>query len=73
MSDNISYRINEIRVDLNEDKAIIPDKIRRRTGIRNLEIYSWKIARESIDARRRLAFLSVSASLPTSDSSMPNI
>lgn len=53
MSDNISYRINEIRVDLNEDKAIIPDKIRRRTGIRNLEIYSWKIARESIDARRK--------------------
>lgn len=45
------YKIPEIKLDLTEELQSIPDKIRSKLKLRNLEIQSWRIVKESIDAR----------------------
>lgn len=45
------YRISEIKLDITEDPQSIPDKIRSKLKLRNLEIHNWRIVKESIDAR----------------------
>jgi len=44
-------RVNEIKLDLNEDKGRIPVKTARRLGIPESRLISCRIFRESIDAR----------------------
>ena len=45
------YRIHQIKLGLNESKEQIPAKIKKKLGIRDLNIKEWHIAKESIDAR----------------------
>lgn len=45
------YRINQIKLDLNENKENIPKKILAKIGNENISITNFKIIRESIDAR----------------------
>jgi len=45
------YRIPEIKLDIKEELELIPDKIRAKLRLRNLEIIDWRIVKESIDAR----------------------
>lgn len=45
------YRIPEIKLDIKEDHERIPDKIRTKLRLRNLEIQNWRIVKESVDAR----------------------
>jgi hypothetical protein len=45
------YKIPEIKLELNEDITLIPDKIRGKLRRGNLEIIDWRIVKESIDAR----------------------
>lgn len=45
------YRINQIKLGLNEDKANIPSKILKKIGKENLTVTEYKIVKESIDAR----------------------
>jgi uncharacterized protein len=45
------YKIPEIKLDLNEGFELIPDKIRSKLRLRNLEIKDWRVVKESIDAR----------------------
>jgi len=45
------YRIHQIKLGLNESKDLIPSKIKKKLGVRDLNIKEWRIAKESIDAR----------------------
>ena len=45
------YRIPEIKLDITDDLQSIPDKIRSKLKLRNLQIQNWRIVKESIDAR----------------------
>lgn len=45
------YKIPEIKLDITEDLQSIPDKIRSKLKLPNLEIHDWRIVKESIDAR----------------------
>ncbi len=47
------YRISQIKLSLNEEKEQIPQKICKKIG-KMIEIDSWEIVKESIDARRKL-------------------
>ena len=47
---NRTYRINEIKLSLDENIEVIPKKIKKKIG-KNFDIGSWKIVKESIDAR----------------------
>ncbi len=55
------YRIHEIKLTLNEDISVIPDKIIRRMGKAggDFVISHWKIRKESIDARDKGEILRV--------------
>lgn len=46
------YRIHQIKLKPGEDKAVIPGKIRKKTGAK---VKEWVIRRESIDARDKAA------------------
>lgn len=45
------YRISEIKLNLDEDIKVIPNKIIKKLGNPNIEIAHYEIMRESIDAR----------------------
>lgn len=45
------YRIHEIKLDLQENLDKIPEKIKRKIGMPDLEISQYEIVKESIDAR----------------------
>jgi uncharacterized FAD-dependent dehydrogenase len=45
------YRIPEIKLEIKEGLELIPDKIRAKLRLRNLEINNWCVIKESIDAR----------------------
>jgi uncharacterized FAD-dependent dehydrogenase len=45
------YRIHQIKLEPDEEQAVIPRKIRRRLHRPDLVIDDWQIVRESIDAR----------------------
>lgn len=45
------YRIHQIKMKPGEEKSKIPSLIRRKLKLPDLQINTWKIARESIDAR----------------------
>ncbi len=47
------YRINQIRLDIDENTDAIPGRIIKKTGCRDLKIKEWHISRESIDARNK--------------------
>lgn len=47
------YRINEIKLKIDESKDNIPKKIAKKLGISRDVIRSWEIRRESIDARNK--------------------
>ncbi len=47
------YRITDIKLNLNEKKSDIPNKIKEKVRKKNLEILEWKIVKESIDARKK--------------------
>ncbi|MBE6033695.1 MAG: NAD(FAD)-utilizing dehydrogenase [Clostridiales bacterium] len=47
------YRISQIKLDLNEDKSCIPEKIQRKIGRANIRVTDYKIVKESIDAREK--------------------
>lgn len=47
------YRIHQIKMRPGEDKSRIPLLIRRRLKMPHLDITSWKIVRESVDARNK--------------------
>lgn len=53
------YRIPEIKLEINEEQTLIPDKIRQKLRIKNLEIANWRIVRESVDARDKGQILKV--------------
>ena len=45
------YRMPEIKLEISEDLQSIPDKIRKKLRLRDLEIIEWRVVKESIDAR----------------------
>jgi uncharacterized protein len=53
------YRIPEIKLELREEQTLIPDKIRQKLRMKNLEIANWRIVRESVDARDKGQILRV--------------
>lgn len=55
----VTYRINEIKCNLNETTEILPYKIAKKAGIPEKAIESWEIVRESVDARKKQAIKKV--------------
>lgn len=47
------YRMNEIRLRLDQDKRMIPDLVRRKLNARDLVMKNITIVRESVDARNK--------------------
>ncbi len=47
------YRIHEIKLSLDEPLETIPQKIGQKVKKNDLRIFSWKIVRESVDARKK--------------------
>ncbi|MEG1930520.1 MAG: NAD(FAD)-utilizing dehydrogenase [Anaerovorax sp.] len=45
------YRIHEIKLDIGESLEKLPEKIKRKIGMPDLEILQYEIVKESIDAR----------------------
>ncbi|MEG0392956.1 MAG: NAD(FAD)-utilizing dehydrogenase, partial [Anaerovoracaceae bacterium] len=45
------YRIHQIKLGINEDLSVIPQRIKKVTGKPDMEITQWKIVKESLDAR----------------------
>lgn len=45
------YRIHQIKLKLNEEQSVLPQKILKKLGRSDLIIKEWRIAKESIDAR----------------------
>ncbi len=45
------YRINQIKLDIGEPWDNLPEKIKKSLRRKDIEIASWKVVRESIDAR----------------------
>ena len=45
------YRIHQIKLDIDQPREMIPAKIAKALGIKNLRISQWHIVRESLDAR----------------------
>lgn len=45
------YRISQIKLDLDENKSNIPEKILKKIGMEDISITEYKIVKESIDAR----------------------
>jgi hypothetical protein len=45
------YRIHEIKCQVGEDSRVIPERIREKLKKPSLEIKTWRIVKESIDAR----------------------
>lgn len=45
------YRISQIKLKLDEEKSVLPQKILKKLGRSDLIIKEWRIAKESIDAR----------------------
>lgn len=45
------YRIHQIKLALNEDVSLIPEKIKARLKRKDISIISWEIIKESLDAR----------------------
>lgn len=53
------YRIPEIKLEIKESLDHIPDRIRAKLRLRNLEITTWRIVKESVDARDKGQILRV--------------
>lgn len=51
---NYHYRINEIKLRIEDSREAIPYKIEKKLGLKPGTIVKWEIRRESIDARDRL-------------------
>lgn len=47
------YRINEIKLNLKEDKKYLVDKLAKKASIKKTDIIDYEIVRESIDARKK--------------------
>lgn len=47
------YRIHQIKLAIDEDKGVLPDKILKKIGKDRFVITDWEIVRESIDARNK--------------------
>ena len=47
------YRINQIKLNIDEEHNDLADSIRRKLRRKNLKINDIEIIRESIDARRK--------------------
>ena len=45
------YRIHQIKLDIGQPREMIPAKIAKALGIKELPISQWHIVRESLDAR----------------------
>ncbi len=45
------YRINQIKLDINESMDLIPEKILKKIGNKNLIMKEYQVVKESIDAR----------------------
>ncbi len=45
------YRIHQIKIGLNEKKEVLPTKILKKLGSKDLKIKEWTIVKESLDAR----------------------
>lgn len=45
------YRIHQIKLNIDESKDKIPEKILKKVGLRDAIIMEWKIAKESLDSR----------------------
>ena len=43
------YRINQIKLNMNEDHSDLADAVRRKLRKKKLEIYDIEIIRESVD------------------------
>src|SRR3954452_9209920 len=48
----MSLKVANIRLELDEPEAALPEKLSARLGIRPEEIARWRIVRKSLDARR---------------------
>src|SRR4051794_6592325 len=48
----MSLKIANLRLELDEPEATLPEKVSARLGIRPQEIARWRILRKSLDARR---------------------
>lgn len=45
------YRINEIKLEIGQDKGMLPVKIEKKLGLKPGEVRDWELRRESIDSR----------------------
>ncbi|MCL1983632.1 MAG: NAD(FAD)-utilizing dehydrogenase [Clostridiales bacterium] len=66
------YRINEIKLRLGEDKGSIPEKIKEKLKTK-AEIKSYRIAKESVDARDKGDILYVYTVDFDTDAEFPNL
>lgn len=48
------YRISQIKLNLDESKELLPQKIKKKIGDKTVDIVNYKIVRESIDARNKM-------------------
>lgn len=45
------YRIQQIKLNIEEKKDKLPEKIKKKLGRKDIELINWEIVKESIDAR----------------------
>jgi hypothetical protein len=55
----VKFRLREIPLQLDEDEALLPEKIAAELGLRVGQLLSWAIVRKGIDARRKPRVLRV--------------
>ena len=48
----MSLKVSNVRVELDEPEAVLPEKLSARLGVSAAEIARWRILRKSLDARR---------------------
>ena len=54
-----NYQIREIKLAVDEDQALIPEKIARKLGIKKSDVLACKVVRESLDCRKKQAIKKV--------------
>lgn len=54
-----NYQIREIKLAVDEDQGLLPEKIGRKLGIKKTNVLACKVVRESLDCRKKQAIKKV--------------